>query len=100
MPRAMLEALTRFPTYGIICQVVSTLVGLLAFAVLHRSPRKILGFVKPAPLGAAVTELIAPLVFVVASYVALKSPSPTCSKSWRPKEQGHRAATPAHSGRQ
>jgi membrane protease YdiL (CAAX protease family) len=51
MPRALLDSLT-LPTYGVICQV------------------------KPAPLGAAVTELVAPLVFVVASYLALKIAEP------------------------
>ena len=75
LPRALLDALS-LPAYGMLCQVVTLVVGLLAARLALRRPWEALGVVRPCGWDAAVASLIAPLVFVVASFVALKIAEP------------------------
>jgi membrane protease YdiL (CAAX protease family) len=75
LPQPLLDSLT-LPVYSMICQVLTAAAGLgVSWAVLGR-PRDVLGASAPSPWGGAMTLLAAPLVFVLASWVALKIAEP------------------------
>jgi len=75
LPGALLDSLT-LPVYSMICQVLTAAVGLGAsWAVLPR-PREALAIGAPSGWDGAVTVMAAPLVFVAASWLALKIAEP------------------------
>jgi membrane protease YdiL (CAAX protease family) len=75
LPRALLDLLT-LPAYNMICQVLTTAVGLGVSWALLRRPREALAAHLPGGWDGAVTVLSAPLVFVAASWLALTIAEP------------------------
>jgi membrane protease YdiL (CAAX protease family) len=75
LPQALLDSLT-LPVYSMICQVLTAAAGLgVSWAVLGR-PREVLATKVPGRWEGAMTLLAAPLVFVLASWIALKIAEP------------------------
>ena len=75
LPRGMLDVLS-LPTYGMLCQVVTTLLGMGAAWLALEEPRRALRLRRPCGWHLLVAVLVAPAVFVTASYVALKVAEP------------------------
>jgi membrane protease YdiL (CAAX protease family) len=75
LPRALLDSLS-LPVYSMICQAVTTVVGLAASWGLLRAPRDELGARLPTGWDGAITVLATPLAFVLASWLALKIAEP------------------------
>ncbi len=75
LPGALLGSLT-LPGYGMICQVLTTAVGLGVSWALLRGPREALALSLPRGWDGAITVLGAPLIFVAASWLAIKIAEP------------------------
>jgi membrane protease YdiL (CAAX protease family) len=75
LPRAVLDSLS-LPVYGMICQVLTTLVGLGVARLSFARPREALGATKPSVGFLALAAVLAPAIFVVASTVAIKIAEP------------------------
>jgi membrane protease YdiL (CAAX protease family) len=75
LPRALLDSLT-LPAYNMLCQVLTTLVGVGASWLLLKRPGDALGARKPSGWHLALAALFAPALFVVASFVAIKIAEP------------------------
>ena len=75
LPRALLDSLS-LPVYSMLCQVLTTLAGVAVSTWALERPRAVLGLERPALGHLAISLLLAPALFVVASYVALEIAEP------------------------
>ncbi len=75
MPRGLLDVLS-LPTYGMLCQLATTLVALGAGWLILAEPRVALRLRRPCGWHLLIAALLAPAVFVVSSYLALKVAEP------------------------
>src|SRR5262245_48186613 len=73
LPRSLLDELS-LPAYNAICQVLVTALGIVAAVLL--GARASLAARKPSGAALTITALLAPVLFVGASYVALKIAEP------------------------
>jgi membrane protease YdiL (CAAX protease family) len=75
LPDVVLDSLS-LPAYSMLCQVATTLVGLGAARLAFVRPGEALGANKPSGFDLALAALVAPAVFVLASFVAVKIAEP------------------------
>jgi membrane protease YdiL (CAAX protease family) len=75
LPDVVLDSLS-LPGYSMLCQVATTLVGLGAARLVFERPAEALGANKPAGWDLALAALLAPALFVLASFVAIKIAEP------------------------
>jgi len=75
LPRALLDTLS-LPAYSMLCQVLTTLVGIGAMRLAFERPGEAIGANKPAGWYLGLAAVLAPAVFVVASSVAIKIAEP------------------------
>jgi membrane protease YdiL (CAAX protease family) len=75
MPRALLDSLS-LPAYSMLCQVLTTLVGVGAARLAFARPADALGAKRPSGWYLGLAAVLAPAVFVVASSVAIKIAEP------------------------
>ena len=75
LPGVVTDALS-LPAYGLICQVVTTFFGLAASRLALTRPGEALGAKKPAGWHLALVGILAPAVFVLASFIALEIAEP------------------------
>src|SRR5262245_45073607 len=75
LPGVVLDALS-LPSYSMICQVVTTVIGLAAARLVLARPREALGASRPSGLPLALAAVIAPAVFVAASVIAIEIAEP------------------------
>jgi membrane protease YdiL (CAAX protease family) len=75
LPRALLDSLS-LPAYSMLCQVLTTLVGLGAARLAFARPADALGVKKPSGWYLGLAAILAPAVFVVASSIAIKIAEP------------------------
>jgi membrane protease YdiL (CAAX protease family) len=75
LPDVILDSLS-LPAYSMICQVVTTLVGLGAARLMFAGPGEVLGVNRPSTWHVALAAVVAPAVFVAASFIALKIAEP------------------------
>src|SRR6185295_8382858 len=75
LPRALLDSLS-LPAYSMLCQVLTTWVGLGAARLAFARPGEALGARKPSGWYLALAAVLAPAVFVVASSIAIKIAEP------------------------
>jgi membrane protease YdiL (CAAX protease family) len=75
LPTAVLSSLT-LPTYNMLCQLLMTGVGLAAAGTALARPWKALGIQRPSGWHLGFVAALAPALFVVASFVALKIAEP------------------------
>ena len=75
LPGVVLDSLS-LPAYSMLCQTITTLVGLGAARLLFARPREALGANKPSGWHLALAAILAPPVFVLASFAALEIAEP------------------------
>jgi membrane protease YdiL (CAAX protease family) len=75
LPQALLDSLS-LPAYNMLCQVATTFVGVGASWLLLERPAEALGLTKPSGWHLALAAMLAPALFVVASFVAIKIAEP------------------------
>jgi membrane protease YdiL (CAAX protease family) len=75
LPEPVLGALS-LPAYSVLCQVLTTLLGLAATRIAFARPAEALGAKRPIGRDLALAMMLAPAVFVVASFIALKIAEP------------------------
>ena len=75
LPDVVLDALS-LPAYSMLCQVATTLVGLGATRLAFTRPGDALGASRPSGWHLALAATLAPAVFVLASFIAIKIAEP------------------------
>jgi membrane protease YdiL (CAAX protease family) len=75
LPRTLLDSLS-LPAYSMLCQVATTVLGLGAARLALVRTRAALGLERPSLWHVSAAMLLAPAVFVMASYLALKIAEP------------------------
>src|SRR5215468_1729359 len=75
LPRALLDSLS-LPVYGMVCQVLTTLVGLGAARLAFERPGAAIGATRPPGFYLGLAAVLSPTIFVVASSVAIKIAEP------------------------
>jgi membrane protease YdiL (CAAX protease family) len=75
LPSAVLDSLS-LPAYSMLCQLLTTLVGLSAARLALEHPADALGLKRPSGWHLALAAMLAPAVFVLASFAALEIAEP------------------------
>ena len=75
LPDVVLDSLS-LPAYSMICQVATTLVGLVAARLAFVRPGEALGASRPSAWHLMLAAMLAPAVFVLASFAALEIAEP------------------------
>jgi len=75
LPDLILDSLS-LPAYSMLCQVATTFVGLGATRLAFARPGEAIGANKPSGWQLALAAVVAPAMFVVASFVAIKIAEP------------------------
>lgn len=75
LPDAVLDSLS-LPAYSVVCQIATTLVGLAAARLALARPLEVLGVNRPSVWHLTMAAVLAPAVFVLASFVAIKIAEP------------------------
>ena len=75
LPRALLDSLS-LPAYSMLCQVATTVLGVGMARLAFVRARAALGLERPSLWHISIAMLLAPAVFVMASYLALKIAEP------------------------
>jgi membrane protease YdiL (CAAX protease family) len=75
LPRTLLDSLS-LPAYNMLCQVATTVVGIGISRLLLERPAEALGITRPSGRYLALAAMLAPILFVAASFVAIKIAEP------------------------